>query len=222
MYKYVLNLPDPVGEPAIMGKCVHRAIEEIVKGATPEDALLTGWVMEADMFPLDLAEAEKMVKAAKVAYCSGTPEHHFTLNLNERLKIQGYIDLIINKGPFPYEIIDWKTGFRHYKVWENFQLPLYAWAVFQENPGLESLRCTLSFLRFRKRNTVLITRPEADKAKAWAVKTAELVERSLSGYRQGKDRKYFPANPQSGCSNCSYVTECMIEDGLIGIQAKIV
>ncbi|SPF55229.1 hypothetical protein SBF1_8080003 [Candidatus Desulfosporosinus infrequens] len=109
---------DPAGPPAVLGKTVHKANELCIKGISLDDAVVTAYLEEGDS-TVDKSTVESMVKTALSYHYRGPVEQHFILQLTKGIKLQGYIDLIPTNGQIP-TVVDWKTGFKLYKVLDTW------------------------------------------------------------------------------------------------------
>ena len=207
--KYVLRQNDPAGPPAILGKTVHKANELCLKGSSFDDAVVTAYLEEGDS-TVDKSTVESMVKTALSYHYRGPVEQHFILQLTKGIKLQGYIDLISTNGQIP-TVVDWKTGFKLYKVLDTWQIPLYAAAVMEQT-GAEIVKGVLAFLRFKTTRTALIGRKEASQAKAWAIKAAEDIQKRLELLAILEPNEVFPAKPSPACGNCPWSVQCLRAD----------
>lgn len=208
-YKYVLELDDPAGFPAILGKTSHKAIELCYNGYFFEDAIVTAWLEESDM-TVEADELRSLVQTALSYGLNGIPEKHFVLPLAQGINFQGYIDLLDYNREIPL-IVDWKTGWNQYKVMDTWQLPLYAAAVMEET-GAQMVQGMLAFLRFNRTESAVITRETASQAKAWAVRTAEEVQLRLDLLSGLEAREAFPSSPSPACRHCPWSYECLSWD----------
>lgn len=129
--KYIEGREEPVTKPLALGKGTHKGVEEqINKDLTVQEATSLG-LIEADFHPeVSYDEMAKLIENApvdEVKFLGVETELHFVLPLSDSPstpKVQGYIDLVLDGG-----FIDWKTNWRSYGVWENMQIPLYAWGA---------------------------------------------------------------------------------------------
>ena len=207
--KYVLGLDDPAGPPAILGKTVHKANELCLNDHPFEDAVVTAYMEEGDS-TVEKHTVESMVKTALSYYYRGPTEQHFVMPLAEGIKLQGYIDLVPNNAQIP-TVVDWKTGFKLYKVLDTWQLPLYAAAVMEQT-GAEIVKGVLAFLRFNTTRTALIGSKEVLQAKAWAIKAAEEIQERLELLAIFEPNEVFPAKPSKECGNCPWCLQCLREE----------
>lgn len=209
--KYVQGFVDPPGQPAILGKTVHKAIQLCLNGRWLEDAIVTAYLDEADE-TVDKTTVEEMVKTA-LSYPSfevqGATEQHFVMQLADKVKVQGYIDFRAD-GIIP-TLVDWKTGHKYYQVRDTWQLPLYAAAVM-EQMKLNEVKCVLAFLRFKRTPYAIIGQKEASEAKAWAIHTAQEIQRRLELLTVLDPREAFPAKPSPECGNCPWSLFCLREE----------
>ncbi len=113
--KYVKNHEESDSMPLMLGKAVHKAIEEKLLGKSDKEALLQGW-KEVDYYAIDLVEYETLFQRANVvrgdALRPNTEvEKHFTLPLDGdgSPKLQGFID-IVQQIFGTYSFTDWKSN----------------------------------------------------------------------------------------------------------------
>lgn len=216
--KYVEKTEEEEALPLMLGKAVHKAIEEKLIGKSDKDALIEGW-KEVEYYPFDLIEYEALFRRANVVRGSGTDsdvdvEYHFTLPLDgtNSPKVQGYIDLV--RQIFgSYEFTDWKTNRVKYEPTDNMQLALYAWAV-SKIYNVPEVTGTLFFLRFYKDNakTKTFSEIEMEYARKWAFQLAKEINTSLEGFFVALQpfESCFPATPNSGCANCPFADKCLV------------
>ena len=205
-YKYVLGQDDPAGPPAILGKTVHKANELCLKGCSFEDAVVTAYLEEGDS-TVEKQTVESMVKTALSYHYSGPVEQYFIMTLAKGVKFQGYIDIVPNNVQIP-TIVDWKTGFKRYKVLDTWQLPLYAAAVMEQT-GVDVVKGVLAFLRFNTTRTALIGQKEVALAKTWAINTAEEIQQRLELLAILQPNEAFSAKPSPACGNCPWCVQCL-------------
>ena len=95
--KYILGYDEPTTYPLALGKGVHKAIEDKIKGISHSEAVLNGMI-EADFHPeVKLEELSELVSHAPIQVNMGETEIHFQLPLSDETSapmIQGYIDLV--------------------------------------------------------------------------------------------------------------------------------
>ena len=215
--KYVLKIEEEESLPLMLGKAVHKAIEMKMTGSEDKQALLEGW-KEVDYYPFDLEEYQKLFSRANVGKGEANSpnvnvELHFKLPLDQSEGgplIQGFID-VYQEIFSTYSFTDWKTNRVMYEPLDTMQLPLYAWAI-SKIYNVTRVTGTLFFLRFFKDNvkTMTFTEKHMEDARKWALELAETVNSSLKQYLNGtKFEKSFPAQPNPGCSNCSFAHICV-------------
>lgn len=207
-YKYVEKLPDPPGSPAVLGKTVHRAYELYSNGYLFEDAIVTAYLEEGDS-TVERSIVESMLTTAIGYKYTGTVEHHFIMQLTDKIKLQGYIDLHADNTSMS-TIIDWKTGFKTYGVFDTWQLPLYAAAAMKKT-GDKVIKGMYAFLRFKRIESGIITQKEASQAVQWAISTAEEVQSRLELLSVLTIPEVFPARPSPACGNCPWSLLCLRE-----------
>ncbi|MFS0783483.1 PD-(D/E)XK nuclease family protein [Bacillus sp. 1P06AnD] len=215
--KYVKKKEESDSLPLLLGKAVHKAIEEKMLGKTDKEALLEGW-SEVDYYPLDLVEYETLFRRSNVVRGEAHSlnvevEKHFTLPLDPKytIRVQGYIDVF--KQIFgTYSFTDWKTNRFMYDPMDNRQLALYAWAISQMY-NVTEVSGTLFFLRYFKDNakTVLFKQREMEIARQWAFNLAMDIHATLINFFEQKKSlaACFPATSNPGCSNCPFSVQCI-------------
>lgn len=217
--KYVENHEEGDSMPLMLGKAVHKAIEEKLLGKSDKEALLQGW-KEVDYYAIDLVEYETLFQRANVvrgdALRPNTEvEKHFTLPLNGEgsPKLQGFIDMV-QQVFGTYSFTDWKSNRLKYEPMDNMQLALYAWAlsIIYNVPQVTG---TLFFLRFFKDNvkSQLFTKVEMEEARSWALDLANEIQANLEKHflQHMPLEECFPAKGNPGCSNCPFAIRCAIQ-----------
>jgi len=208
-YKYVERLADPPGLPAVLGKTIHKANELCLNGHPFEDAIITAYLEEGDS-TVDRMTVESMVKTALNYGYSGPTEQHFLLQLTKNIRVQGYIDLQADNTSIP-TIVDWKSGFNCYGVFDTWQLPLYAAAVMEQS-GFKSIKGVYAFLRFKRTESALITQKEASQAKQWVIQTAQEIQSRLELLAVLEIPEAFPSRSSPACGNCPWSLSCLREE----------
>lgn len=224
-YKYILQLPDLIGLPAIFGKTVHKAVELMVAhGYSLDSAVTQAWVHEAGMSEAILRkEIEKHAKVAQTVMRTGTlvsnfnAETHFIMELAENIKLQGYIDLHGTQRDGYEAVVDWKTGRNRFGVLDSWQIPLYAAYIMESNDS-DVVKGMLVFTRFNWMEQEIITRDIAEKAKEWALITARTIQTKIdfaSVMTKKEVLKFaFPSRPCGACSHCPWARECLMDDNI--------
>ncbi|MFC2947624.1 PD-(D/E)XK nuclease family protein [Virgibacillus sediminis] len=207
--KYVLGKEEPVTKPLALGKAVHQAIDDIINGASHEEAVLNGYAATGFHEELMHQEISDLVERAPVHRNMGRTEVYFKLPLSKSHnapEIQGYIDLLSPDGA----ITDWKTNRSIYGVQDNKQLALYAWATSQKT-GIDRVKGILYFLRFRIEKGRIFSKEEMEKARKWALDTADEINERLNLLEiMPEERgKLFPPRPSRQCSHCPFASQCV-------------
>jgi hypothetical protein len=216
--KYVEKIEESEALPLMLGKAVHKAIEEKMLGKSDKEALLEGW-KEVTYYPLDLIEYESLYRRANVVKGDALRpnvevEKHFTLPLDGEgsPRIQGFID-VIRQIFGSYSFTDWKTNRMMYDPMENMQLALYAWAL-SKIYGVSEISGTLFFLRFFKDNakTMTFKKEEMEEARLWALEVSNHINSAMNDYyvANADFDGCFPAKANPGCANCPYADICML------------
>jgi RecB family exonuclease len=215
-YKYILQLDDPSGLPAIFGKTVHKAIELVINGRSFNDSITSAWIEESEMnSEISRDEIEWHVRNATRFIFNGKPETHFLMELEKGIKLQGYIDLSGMSHDGYYTVLDWKTGRNQFDVLSNWQIPLYA-AYVMKNTGCDAVMGMLVFTRFNSVKREIITKDIAEQAIEWAVNTAKTIQSRIE-YATIMSKKEivrfaFPSSPCGECSHCPWARECLVDD----------
>lgn len=216
--RYIEKREEPVTEPLVLGKAVHKAIELILKGQEMDDAILSA-DMEAELL-IDSKELRELVEKAPIRKGEGLGEgveieKYFNIPLSNSKNapvLQGYIDLVRNIFG-SYEFIDWKTNRAKYSPADTMQLPLYAWVIskiFKTN----EVTGTLFFLRYFKNAQEQMTfyTEDMEKARVWAETTANEIEDKLSRLDNGEQSEnLFPFQPNPHCFHCSFAGDCLLK-----------
>ncbi|MEN1970105.1 PD-(D/E)XK nuclease family protein [Lentibacillus sp. N15] len=205
--KYVDKVPEPTTLPLALGKAVHKAIEDKMKGVSHSEAILNGLV-EAKFHPeVNIEELSKLTSRAPLHKIKGETEVYFKIPLSNESntpKIQGFIDVIDGN-----QIFDWKTNRVPYDIKDTFQIALYAWAMSQVK-GIHEVTGTLFFLRFRRRNAFVFRQQEMEQARVWAYRTAKEIQGKLDIVKMIPELRdeLFHSTPSSYCSHCPLAIEC--------------
>jgi len=209
--KYILKKDEPITQPLALGKAVHKAIEDKIKGVEHEEAVLNGY-MEAEFHSeLSYEDISELTAKASVHPGMGETETYFKLPLaddDNAPMIQGFIDVVQPDG----SIIDWKTNRVPYSVQDTQQVALYCWAISKIR-NLDEVKGSYYFLRFRREDSYIFTSKEMDEARRWALNLANEINGKLDLYsmfpEQYKD--LFPAKPSRLCSHCPFSVACIKE-----------
>lgn len=208
--RYVEGYKEPVTYPLALGKGVHKAVEEKMRGIEHQLAVETG-MKEINYHPeVTREELSWLAGNAPTHEVSGEIERYFKLPLADESDspyIQGFIDVIGNGY-----IVDWKTNRAMYDVLENHQIGLYSWAV-QQLFGWTEVYGRLYFLRFRRESYACYGRSEMEMARKWAYDLAKEIQAKLEMVKALPELKdeLFPATPQSFCSHCPFSYECHVK-----------
>lgn len=204
--KYVEGYEEPTTYPLALGKGVHRAIEEKLKGLDHRLAIQKG-LEEAEYHPeVTKNELSWLTRNAPIHEIYGDIEIYFKLPLSNEPnapKIQGFIDVV--GGNY---IVDWKTNRAMY-VRDNNQVGLYSWAMNQLR-GWEEVYGRLYFLRFRQESNYLYTMEEMEESRLWAYNLAKEIQGKLEVAKAIPELKdeLFPATPSRFCSHCPFAMDC--------------
>jgi len=212
--KYVEGYTEEMTQPLAFGSAVHFAIEQVLKGDGIEVAVLKAMEEIEHHSEVNPNEVKEMVMSVPIHGANGVRgeiEPHFVLPLSDEAdapKLQGFID-VLGDG----YIFDWKTNRVPYKVTENHQIGLYAWATNQMK-GWEKVYGSLYFTRFRRESRHLYTSVEMEEARRWAYDTAKEIQGKLELVKVLQEMKdeLFPATPQRNCSHCPFSASCFIKN----------
>jgi CRISPR/Cas system-associated exonuclease Cas4 (RecB family) len=213
-YRYFERLQSPVTGRALLGRCVHKAVELGFQGQEPIGVFSDHWssgVSEVqDNSNLSKLYNEGLTMVSKYNFDQVPPlemELGFTLpfpNADHPIcYVNGYIDQI-----FPnHVVVDLKTGLRRPKqsVLNNMpQFILYAWAYLQLYGKIP--RVYWEHLRTAERLEAEIT-PEA-------VHDMEFLARAVVGKVEGTRNieDYFKNVSDNTCGQCDYRDICLSEE----------
>ena len=205
--KYVEGYEEEITYPLALGKGVHRAIEDRLKGLSHDEAVING-LIEADFHEeVTKKELSWLTRNAPINRVSGDIERHFKIPLSHELDapmIQGFIDV-----SNPKHIVDWKTNRVPYDVRDNNQIGLYAWAISQLE-GSSQVYGELFFLRFKRSSGYSYNQQEMEDARQWAYRTAKEIQGKLELLEVMPELKddLFPAKTSRFCSHCPFSIEC--------------
>src|SRR5699024_1928318 len=214
--KYVEGYKEDMTLPLAFGSAVHLAIENVLKGKTVIEAVLDA-LDEVNHPEVNPQEVKDMVMNVPIHGANGVRgeiEPHFVLPLaNEpnAPKLQGFID-VLGDG----YIFDWKTNRVPYKVTDNNQIGLYAWAVNQLK-GWEKVYGSLFFTRFKRESRHLYTSKDMENARKWAYTTAKEIQGKLELVNAMPEllEELFPSTPSRTCSHCPFSATCFIKNNTI-------
>ena len=157
LFKYVLEMAEPVGEPLALGKAVHTAIERFLTAQQAGSRVdmtecVASAVAEAEA-PVSFEEALRICLNPAIrenTFCYGPAEieHRFDVPLGAGglYTLQGTIDYAETGLPDgSIYLLDWKTNRIKYGA-DTLQLQLYA-GVLAEKYGAERVLAKLIFLR---------------------------------------------------------------------------
>lgn len=206
-YKYVLGIDEPTTKPLALGKAVHKAIECIINGTDPENAIKKG-IIECDFHEeVNSNEIRELVEKVPFEKLKGETELYFRIPLfdyHDSPVLQGYIDLVDGD-----RIIDFKTNRIIYNVTDNYQVALYAWAL-SELRGFNQVEGSLYFLRYKKESTCLFNKSMITEAVNWARSLVNEIRFKLEmlEFYPDKWKDLFPYRPSSFCSHCPFALDC--------------
>ena len=207
--KYIQGYEEPTTYPLALGKGVHKAIEDKIKGVSHSEAVLNGMI-EADFHPeVTMEELSDLVSHAPIQENMGETEIHFQLPLSDEESapiIQGYIDLVSPDGS---RIVDWKTNRVRYDVRDNHQVGLYAWAIGQLR-SRSTVEGNLFFLRFKRESKHVFNQADMERSRQWALGVANEInsKREILDMLPEEAEELFQSTPSSHCRHCPFVIEC--------------
>lgn len=210
-YHYIDRIPEPVGGRALLGRCVHKAIELGFQGQDALSVYNEYWLRGAsevqDNSNLTKLYNEGLQMVDKYNFHQAPPiEMELGFNLpfpNEKeplCYVQGYIDQIFQHGV----IVDLKTGLRRPKagVLDNMpQFVLYGWAYSQLYGELPR-HIYWEHLRTAERIEAHISLEAVEDVYDNA---EELIER----LQQTQDARKYTKNVGSSCDYCAYRGPCL-------------
>lgn len=207
--KYIEGYEEPTTLPLALGKAVHKAIEDKIKGLDHHIAIQNGYVESGFHSQLTYDEISDLVNRARLPKEPVQTEMYFELpleNTENAPKIRGYIDVIGEGGKF---ITDWKTNRKMYRVTENHQVGIYAW-VANQIYGATNVVGTLYFLRYRKASTHIYSLMDMENARIWALNLAKTIRAKVELYEMIPQdvEQIFPSQPGANCKHCPFVKEC--------------
>ncbi|MGB9880132.1 MAG: RecB family exonuclease [Anaerolineae bacterium] len=193
-----------------LGELAHRAIERVITGKIRPDQVLD-WAVAQSSGTLWLGEKEAAMVADWTArfFDAFRSDGEIACEKEFKAEVDGIpvkvrID-ILQRVKNRVIITDLKTNTEAYEPLDTMQIPLYAWVVGRAL-GVEQVEGRLWFLRysFRPMRAEVLTPAETEKARAWAVKTAQEIEaaRAMPGLMG------FPERPGAGCRVCGTPLQC--------------
>ena len=223
LFKYVLEMAEPVGEPLALGKAVHAAIERFLKAqqaGTKVDMseCVASAVAEAEV-PVSFEEAVRIclnpaIREQTFCYGPAVIEQRFDVPLGADglYTLQGTIDYAeTGLADGSIYLLDWKTNRIKYGA-DSLQLRLYA-GVLAEKYGVERVLAKLVFLRYQASSSVettVIDVPAMEEARRWAFQIAQEIDVNLAALQcfESDASSLFPARPCAACQTCGYSYQC--------------
>lgn len=211
-YKYLLELPESISQPLVLGKTVHTAIEKYLNGDDLDTAVQNARYNAA--IELDEQEVYDLASHPTVlSVIGGYVEQHFELPLDDqgRFVIQGYIDYY-NHDDSTVTLKDWKTNRSPYEPTANHQMGIYAWALHQLT-GANEVQSELVFLRYpnsKRRYVHTYQQPDMEESRQWALSIAMEIESKVKELEQhGDSTILFSDQPGVHCQYCGYAEICI-------------
>ena len=223
LFKYVLEMAEPVGEPLALGKAVHTAIERFLTAQQAGSRVdmtecVASAVAEAEV-PVSFEEALRIclnpaIREQTFCYGPAEIEQRFDVPLGAGglYTLQGTIDYAETGLPDgSIYLLDWKTNRIKYGA-DTLQLQLYA-GVLAEKYGAERVLAKLVFLRYQANSSVettVIDAPAMEEARRWAFRLAQEIDVNLAALQcfENDAASLFPARPCAACQNCGYAYQC--------------
>ena len=223
LYKYVLEMAEPVSEPQALGKAVHAAIERYLKAqqaGTKVDMTecVAAAVAEAET-PVSFEEALRICMNPAICentFCYGPAkiEQRFDVPLGTTgsYTLQGTVDYAeTGLADGSIYLLDWKTNRIKYSA-DSLQMRLYA-GVLAEQYGSERVLAKLVFLRYQGQSSVEtaeIDAPAMEEARRWAFQIAQEIDVNLAALQcfENDASALFPARPCAACQTCGYAYQC--------------
>ena len=223
LFKYVLEMAEPVGEPLALGKAVHTAIERFLTSQQAGSRVdmtecVASAVAEAEV-PVSFEEALRICLNPAIreqTFCYGPAEieqrFDVLLGAGGLYTLQGTIDYAETGLPDgSIYLLDWKTNRIKYGA-DTLQLQLYA-GVLAEKYGAERVLAKLVFLRYQANSSVetsVIDAPAMEEARRWAFRLAQEIDVNLAALQcfENDAATLFPARPCAACQTCGYAYQC--------------
>lgn len=212
-YTYIDKKPKKDWAHLKLGNFVHDALENFHKTASKENTEMgkVGDVMSRvckaaahkyGLSPEQRASAKEMLsKYLEKVRKTGMPkviqnEKSFAIDLGDDVTIRGFIDRVDEKGA-SIDIVDYKTGKSKYL--DEFQLTVYALAVFHEYPDLNSVVGKYDVLAENSREIPYpISRTDTERCKDTIRKVASQI----------REEKSWEPKPTRLCSYCDFEAFC--------------
>ena len=185
MQRITKEIKPSFGEASIYGNRVHEQLELRLKDGTA--------------LPEESAKYEELVQAFASLPGELVAEQEFCLN--KELSSTGWwdtdawlrakLDILIVNGADAL-VADWKTG-KHRP--DFFQMELFAILVMKLYPDVQSVKCSLVWLKDMKIDTELYTRDDAPKLWQKFMAKVTRIENSLA-------KNQWPAKPSGLCPWC--------------------
>ena len=191
---------------ALMSKCFNKALEEY------GDRLSVDQLKESkvicNVFLKDRYEGIKN----NTSYKFLAVEEGFCLNINNKIYLNGFIDVIQEDADGMMHVADYKTSkSMEYLKKDLFQLKAYALIMFLKNPELKKIRCSYvmlkhNFARIQKEFTreQIMSMPK-DFMKYFETITSE---------------KLYRPSPGPLCKMCDFLDKCEAGKGYLQIDVS--
>ena len=224
LYKYVLEMEEPVSEPLALGKAVHAAIEGFLNaqqsGQKPEMAECVAAAVAEAPVPLSYEEALRLclnpaIRERTFCYGPAEIEQRFDVPLGATglYTLQGTVDYAESGlADGSIYLLDWKTNRVKYAA-DSLQLRLYA-GVLAERFGADRVLAKLVFLRYQSHSCVeeaVIEKAAMEEARRWAFELAQEIDVNLAALQcfESDAATLFPARPCASCQTCGYAFQCV-------------
>lgn len=224
LFKYILEMEEPVSEPLALGKAVHAAIESFLKvqqaGERADMAECVAAAVAEAPVPLSYDETLRIclnpaIREQTFCYGPAEIEQRFDVPLGATglYTLQGTVDYAeTGLADGSVYLIDWKTNRVKYSA-DSLQLRLYA-GVLAERFGAKKVLARLIFLRYQSHACVeetVIGENAMEEARRWAFQTAQEIDVNMAALKcfESDAATLFPARPCASCQTCGYAFQCV-------------
>lgn len=230
-FAYNLKLPQKDMDYHIFGKALHLCLEkfydEYIKGCKdPYNIVMnrafniamreysTQMTVEAKQEAIDIIKEflKKISNDSTSLKKAISVEKNFSINLSDKVILNGMIDRIDMDSDGIYHVSDYKTTKNKKYLKDDFmQLLTYAYVIYSENPEIKKIRGSYILLRH---NFEYMT-------KEFSLEEILKVKTEYEDYAKSiEDEKLWRANPTRLCAWCSFVDVCEEGRALVKPQNK--
>jgi len=220
-FSYIEHLPKREWDFQIFGKFLHKALEDfhssIIKGFSGPDHVLMKQSFSsalqkwgAKLTPAQRVESIDILKEYlairfKERECNSVPkviriEKDFSLNINDSVLLNGFIDVIQLDPDGVLHVADYKTSKdKRYLKKDLLQLKTYAYVVMIEDASIKNIRCSYVMLRHK------FDRIEKEFNREEIIKTAQDF---LDYSEKINAEKLYRPSTSPLCKYCDYLGQC--------------